>query len=59
MLGIPRGTPITDAKKAFRALISQYHPDKVAHLAPEFRELADRRTREILEAWQQLEEAAG
>lgn len=57
VLGIPRGTPITDAKKAFRALISQYHPDKVAHLAPEFRELADRRTREILEAWQQLEEA--
>jgi hypothetical protein len=58
VLGIARGTPLAEAKKAFRALISQYHPDKVAHLAPEFRELADRRTRLILEAWEQVEAEA-
>ncbi|MBX5481869.1 MAG: J domain-containing protein [Myxococcaceae bacterium] len=57
-LGIAPGTPLSEAKKAFRAMIAQYHPDKVAHLAPEFRELAERRTREILDAWRQLEALA-
>lgn len=56
ILGISRATPIDEAKRAFRALIAQYHPDKVSHLAPEFRELAERRTREILDAWQLIED---
>ncbi|MHB8873966.1 MAG: J domain-containing protein [Myxococcaceae bacterium] len=59
LLGIPRGTPLAEARKAFRALIAQYHPDKVSHLAPEFRELADQRTRQILEAWDTIEAEAG
>jgi hypothetical protein len=54
VLGIPSGTSQAEAKKAFRALITQYHPDKVAHLGPEFRELADRKTRELLDAWDRL-----
>ncbi|MCY1030529.1 DnaJ domain-containing protein [Corallococcus sp. BB11-1] len=54
VLGIARGTPKDEARKAFRALIAQYHPDKVAHLAPEFHTLAERRTREILDAWEAL-----
>ena len=58
VLGIERGTPKDEARKAFRALIAQYHPDKVAHLAPEFHALAERRTREILEAWEALEHDA-
>lgn len=57
LLGIAPGTPKDEAKKQFRALITQYHPDKVAHLAPEFRELAERRTREILSAWEALEKS--
>ncbi|RKG76450.1 J domain-containing protein [Corallococcus exercitus] len=55
VLGIERGTPRDEARKAFRALIAQYHPDKVAHLAPEFHALAERRTREILDAWEALD----
>lgn len=55
VLGIPRGTPLPAAKKAFHALIAQYHPDKVSHLAPEFRELAETRTRALLEAWRRVE----
>ncbi|WP_375756147.1 DnaJ domain-containing protein [Corallococcus exercitus] len=55
VLGIERGTPRDEARKAFRTLIAQYHPDKVAHLAPEFHALAERRTREILDAWEALE----
>jgi preprotein translocase subunit Sec63 len=40
-----------ELRKAYKALIVQYHPDKVAHLAAEFRELAERRTRQINEAY--------
>ena len=59
VLGILAGSSLADAKKAWRALIVQYHPDKVAHLAPEFRSLAEVRTREIMEAWVQLQEELG
>lgn len=57
VLGIAPGTTKDDARRAFRALVAQYHPDKVAHLAPEFQELAERKTRELLEAWEQLEKS--
>lgn len=58
VLGIAPGTSKDEARRAFRALIAQYHPDKVAHLAPEFHALAERRTREILEAWAEVERDA-
>ena len=57
VLGIAPGTSKDEARRAFRTLVAQYHPDKVAHLAPEFQELAERKTREILEAWEQLEKS--
>jgi DnaJ-domain-containing protein 1 len=47
-------TPTVDAdglKRAFRDLIVQYHPDKVAHMAAEFRELAERKSRELTVAY--------
>lgn len=56
VLGITSGATLAEAKQAWRALMVQYHPDKVAHLAPEFRTLADTRTREIMDAWTQLQE---
>jgi hypothetical protein len=55
MLGVEPGTPLAEARRAFRALVAQYHPDKVAHLAPEFRELAEERTRQLLAAWEQID----
>ena len=39
---------------AYRRLVLQYHPDKVASMAPEFRELAERRMKEINAAYEQL-----
>jgi DnaJ-class molecular chaperone len=36
---------------AYRNLAQMYHPDKVAGLAPEFQELADRRMKEINAAY--------
>ncbi|HEY8209040.1 MAG TPA: J domain-containing protein [Myxococcaceae bacterium] len=58
MLGVAQGTPVPEARKAFRALMTQYHPDKVAHLAPEFRELAERKSRQITEAWERIQAEA-
>lgn len=54
VLGVLPEATLAEAKRAWRALIVQYHPDKVAHLAPEFRTLAETRTREIMEAWAEL-----
>lgn len=54
-LGIHQGASLDEVKKAYRALITQYHPDKVAHLAPEFKKLAEEKTRELNEAWTLLE----
>ncbi len=55
LLGLVPGTPRDEARRAFRALVAQYHPDKVAHLAPEFRQLAEERTRELTAAWEAID----
>lgn len=46
--------PVTapEIRDRYRALIAQYHPDKVSHLGPELREVAERKTRELLEAYE-------
>ena len=36
-----------DIKKAYRKKISQYHPDKVSHLAPEYKIIAEEKSKEI------------
>jgi hypothetical protein len=51
LLGLADDVTEAEVVKAFRALIVQYHPDKVAHLAPEFRALAESRTRELTDAY--------
>ena len=50
---------MAEAKKAYRALLVQYHPDKVAHLANEFKALAETRTRAIVEAWEAVQRELG
>jgi hypothetical protein len=59
VLGIERGVTLAEAKRAWRALVVQYHPDKVAHLAPEFKALAEAKTREIMQAWEEVQQALG
>ncbi len=56
VLGLSSGATLAEAKAAWRTLMVQYHPDKVAHLAAEFRSLAETRTREIQDAWTRLQE---
>jgi DnaJ like chaperone protein len=54
VLGVSTDASPEQIKQAYRQLAGQYHPDKVVHLGEEFRELAERRFKEIQEAYQTL-----
>ncbi len=43
-----------DIKKAYKELAGKYHPDKVQHLGDEFKEIAEKRFKEIQIAYQEL-----
>lgn len=55
VLGIARNASQEEIKRAYKHLVSQYHPDKVHHLAGEFRELAEKRFKEIQAAYEALD----
>ena len=57
ILGVPPQATQQEIATAYREKAKQYHPDKVAHLAPEFREMAETRMKEINVAYQQLRES--
>lgn len=54
ILGIDRSASPEDIKHAYRQLAGQYHPDKVMHLGEEFKALAEKRFKEIQQAYNQL-----
>lgn len=54
ILGISRQSTLDQATAAYREKAKAYHPDKVAHLAPEFRALAEERMKAINVAFDQV-----
>ncbi len=54
VLNVPKNASQEEIKKAYRELANKYHPDKVLHLGDEFRELAEKRFKEIEEAYRTL-----
>ena len=54
ILDIPPNADAESIKLAYRKMAKLYHPDKVASLAPEFKQLAEQRMKEINAAFQQL-----
>lgn len=54
VLGVDRGASQEEIRHAYRELANKYHPDKVAHLGEEFQEMAEKRFKEIQEAYQTL-----
>lgn len=57
LLGLKTGASLEDASAAYKSLAAQTHPDKVAHMAPEFRDLAERKMRELNAAYEQIRES--
>jgi DnaJ-domain-containing protein 1 len=56
ILGVPPKTTRSECQKAYRTLIAQYHPDKVAHLAPEFRKMAAEKSLQLNLAMRYIEQ---
>ncbi len=54
VLEIEKGASQIEIKRAYRQLAGKYHPDKVEHLGIEFKALAEKRFREIQQAYQEL-----
>jgi DnaJ like chaperone protein len=54
VLGISKGASPEEIRHAYRRLAGTYHPDKVSHMGEEFRDLAERRFKEIQSAYQAL-----
>lgn len=61
VLGVARDASDAEVKKAYRRLMSQHHPDKLAAngLPGDMREVAEERTREIRAAYEQVRDARG
>lgn len=54
VLGLAPGASSEEIQAAYRLQASRYHPDKVAHLGDEFRELAEAKFKKIQSAYDTL-----
>lgn len=54
VLGVPPGADQAAIRAAYRRLAAQYHPDKVAHLGPDFQLLAEKKFKAIQAAYETL-----
>ena len=54
ILGVRRGDTFDEIRRAYRERMKEYHPDKVAGLGSELRELAERKAKEINMAFEEL-----
>ena len=60
-LGVEQNTPTQSVKRAYRRLISQYHPDKLVSkgLPDEMMKLAETKTNEIRKAYEMIKKERG
>jgi DnaJ-class molecular chaperone len=56
ILNIGRNATKDELTSAYRKLVKIYHPDRVAGLAPEYREIAERKMKIINAAYRRLKE---
>lgn len=59
VLGVARQATAAEISQAYKRMAQMYHPDKVASLASEFRELAEARMKEINIAYSVLKSSFG
>ena len=54
VLGVTRGASAEEITRAYREQMKRYHPDRVAHLGEELRQLAHRKALEIQRAYAEI-----
>ena len=59
ILGVRRGDNFDEIRRAYRERMKEYHPDRVAGLGSELRELAERKAKEINMAFEELKRTYG
>jgi len=59
ILGIPETATVEEITAAYKQQISQYHPDKVASLGAELRELAEFKSKQINAAYDYAKKLRG
>ena len=52
ILGVTDADSPDTIKEKYRDLLAKYHPDKLQHLGEEFQEIAEQKTKTILEAYE-------
>jgi DnaJ-domain-containing protein 1 len=52
ILGVTDKDTTATIKTRYKELLTKYHPDKVQHLGVEFQEMAERKTKAIMEAYE-------
>ena len=52
VLGLAPGDSPAAIRKKYKDLLSKYHPDKVQHLGIEFQDMAEKKTKAIMEAYE-------
>ncbi|MCL6619668.1 MAG: DnaJ domain-containing protein [Thermomonas hydrothermalis] len=55
VLGLTEQASADEIDRAYRKLISQYHPDRLVGAAPELQALAERKSREINAAYDRIQ----
>jgi len=56
ILGLSGSVTFGDVKSRYRTLVAQYHPDKVNHLGPKLKEVAEEEMKKINEAYKFFED---
>lgn len=54
VLGVKSSAGAEEIKDAYRLRMAEYHPDKVSHLGPELRALAEKKAKAIQRAFERL-----
>ena len=54
VLGVTRGMPKAEIRKAYLKCVSEYAPDKVAHLSAEFQKMAHEKCVAFNLAWEKI-----
>lgn len=59
VLNIPNNASWEEISSAYKKMAQMYHPDKVAGLAPEYKEIAEKRMKSINAAYEELKRSHG